>query len=179
MRPNLLYLTVLALLAGSLSGAGSQEPTPPEASDLVDTYFERLNGLDETEASIEAFIALYEESGQHIAGPRADQLGTVTFDGHRNLRKMARDIAERFSEIAFRVETVTASERTTRLFHVAEGPWGGYAVAVEYVAAVTRKSDGVRLFHPGAAFFQIREGKMRRVRLYMASGEQAEVEPLN
>lgn len=176
---NLLVLAAVSVLLGSISVAISQESAAPEASDLVETYFERLNALDETEATVEAFVALYEKDAQHITGPESHQLGAVTFDGHRNLRKMARDIGSRFSNIAFRVETVTAHEQTARLFHEAEGPWGGSAVAVEVVAAVTRKSDGIRLFHPAAFFFQLRDGKIRRVRVYAALGEQAEVEPLN
>lgn len=176
---GLITLTTLLCSVSGFSAATSQETPPPTAQEIVESFFERLNALDGSDASVAAFVALYQEDAQHITGPESHQLGTVTFDGHRNLRKMARDIGTRYSDVGFRIETITAREQTVRLFHQTEGPWGGSAVAVEYVAAVTRASDGRRLFHPGAAFFQIRDGKIRRVRIYMSPGEQAEVEPLD
>jgi len=48
-------------------------------------------------------------------------------------------------------------------------------VAVQYSAAYTTHQDKRRWMYPGAAFFQIQNGKIRGVRLYMARDELMEV----
>jgi hypothetical protein len=60
---------------------------------------------------------------------------------------------------------------------MAEGPWGGPSVSIEYVSAYTQKKDKKRYMAPGAAFIQIQNGKIRRVRLYAPREEIAEIYP--
>ncbi len=146
---------------------------------LVSDWFEAMNALDGSDASIEALVALYREDAFHITAPESHQLGTVTFQGHDHIRVMAQRWSETYAEPRFRVEVVTARETSTALFHRADGPWGGAAVAVAFSAAFNRRADGARLMVPGAAFFQIEGEKIRQLRLYFASSEMAEVEPLN
>jgi ketosteroid isomerase-like protein len=50
-------------------------------------------------------------------------------------------------------------------------------VGVQFAAAYTEKATGKRYVTPGAAFFQVERGKIRRARIYLASDERAEVEP--
>lgn len=149
---------------------------PSEEDAVVRAWFDRMNALDESDESIDALVELYAADALHITGPESHELGTVTFAGHENIRTMARDFAARYQDFRFRIQVVTAREESVTLFHRAEGPWGGAAIAVEYVAAFTRREDEQRLMFPGAAFFQLENGKIRRLRLYHATGEVAPVE---
>ena len=149
---------------------------PAGENEVVSMWFERMNALDGSEASIDALVELYDSDALHITGPESHQLGTVTFAGHENIRKMARDFAATYESPRFRVEVVTAREQSMSLFHHADGPWGGTSVAVEYVGAYSRRDDGTRVMVPGAAFFQLADGKIRRARFYVATGEIAPVE---
>ena len=51
------------------------------------------------------------------------------------------------------------TEESRQLFHLAEGPWGGTSVGVQYVGVYTLRENSKRFMYPGAAFFQIREGE--------------------
>lgn len=150
---------------------------PQDAQQVVATWFARWNALDGTPAATEALVQMYEPDALHSTGPASHQMGTVTYQGHDGIRKMAMNFVAASEKPAFRIEAVTAMEKTAQLFNTVPGPWGGPSVAVEYAAAYTSRQDGKRYYYPGAAFFQIRDGKIRRLRLYMASGELAEVEP--
>ncbi len=52
----------------------------------------------------------------------------------------------------------------------------GPAMAVQFVAAYTDATTGTRYVVPGAAFFQMSGGTIRRLRLYVGDSERAEVE---
>ena len=168
MRKLSLSLALLAAVSWMQFPAGEDE--------VVSAWFERMNALDGSEESLDALVALYQPDALHITGPESHQLGTVTFAGHDNIRKMARDFAATYESPRFRIEVVTAREQSMSLFHRADGPWGGAGVAVEYVTAYTRREDGARVMVPGAAFFQLVDGKIRRARFYVATGEIAPVE---
>lgn len=159
--------------------AASQTAEPGASGErLVEDWFDAVNALDGSPESIERLLAFYHPDAQQIQGPTGDhQRGTVTFDGASALEKMARDLGDRYENIQYRIEVVTANEISRRLFHRAEGPWGGESVAVQFWASYTRRSDGRRFAHPGAAFFQLESGKVARLRLYAANGERSEVEP--
>jgi hypothetical protein len=49
-------------------------------------------------------------------------------------------------------------------------------VAVQFAAVYTLKATDTRYVVPGAVFFQVSEGKIRRARIYLAADERAEVE---
>jgi hypothetical protein len=173
------FLSCLLLLAsGALFAAPIQKATagPPGDEQIVRAWFDRLNALDGTPAAEQAFVELYEPDALHTTGPASHQLGTVTYRGHDGIRKMVAGFLAAFDKPAYRIEAVTANETTNQLFNVAKGPWGGASVAVEYSGVHTSRKDGVRWVYPGAAFFQLRGGKIHRLRLYMATGELAEVE---
>jgi ketosteroid isomerase-like protein len=90
---------------------------------------------------------------------------------------LAERIAATEDRRAYRLETETARETTAQLFHVTAGPWGGPAVAVQIVAVYTDHASQKRYATPGAAFFQLSDGKIRRARVYLGDGERAEIEP--
>ena len=139
-------------------------------------WFERWNALTDAPETHEALAALYAPDGLHLTGPDADQRGTATFRGPDGVRALAGRIAATTEKRTWRIDTDTAREATAQLLHVTTGPWGGPAVAVQFVAVHTDRATQKRYATPGAAFFQIDGGKFRRVRIYLGEGERAEVE---
>jgi ketosteroid isomerase-like protein len=169
---------MLLVSPAAIFAAPSQDSAkPPEARQLVEAWFTRWNALDGTPATTQALVDLYASDALHSTAPASHQLGTVTFRGHDGIRKMVEAFVAAFEKPKYRLEAVTAKEQTAHLFNTVEGPWGGASVAVEFSAVYTAREDGKRYVWPGAAFFQLENGKIRRLRLYMASGEQTEVEP--
>ena len=124
----------------------------------------------------EALASLYAADGLHLTGPSPDQRGTATFRGPDGVRALAARLGTTEQRRTWRIDTDTAREATAQLIHVTTGPWGGPAVAVQLVAVYTDRATQKRYAIPGAAFFQIADGKFRRVRIYLGEGERAEVE---
>lgn len=175
MRAALLLCSALAMA----TPAGAQTPAAPapaSSAALVRQWIERVNALSEQPATVDAFVALFAPDALVTAGPTADQRGTATYRGASGLRTFATRLAARERDRAYRLETETARESTASLMHATSGPWGGPAVAVQFVAAYTDASTGTRYVVPGAAFFQMSGGTIRRLRLYVADSERAEVE---
>ena len=171
-------LPVLVMLALASQSAPAAPPAAAAANEaLVRTWFDRWNQLDGSQASVDAWIALYESDALHTAGPASHQKGTVTFKGHEGLKALAAMTVATTERPAYRLEIETAHEQSAVLFHTAAGPWGGPSVGVQFAAVSTDKATGKRDGTPGAAFFQVEAGKIRRLRLYLAADERAEVEP--
>ena len=176
--PRIFYFALsLAPLFLLKSNISDQDNASGEQ--IVQLWFERMNALDSSRDSENSLIELYSANGQHITSPTENQLGATTFDGPDHIRQMIQRFVSQYSNPQFRIDVATAREQSKTMFHTTEGPWGGQSIAVAYTASVTRRSDGVRLMVPGAAFFRLAENKIYRSRLYIASGEQAEVELLN
>src|SRR5262245_555656 len=174
-------MSVLAVLV-VLTMVGQAAPAPAavsaaEAEALVRAWFDKWNQLDGSQASLDAWIASSEPDALHTAGPASHQKGTVTFRGHEGLSALAAMTVATTERPAYRLEIETAREQSAVLFHTAAGPWGGPSVGVQFAAVYTEKATFTRYVTPGAAFFQIAGGKIRRARIYLASGERAEVEP--
>jgi ketosteroid isomerase-like protein len=172
-----VVLLSLIPVVGLLSDRDQANESASGVTPLVQTWFERWNALDGSIERTNAFLELYHLDAVHLTGPASHQQGTVTFRGHDAIRKMAEDFSEANEKVIFRIDTSTSNERSDQLFHVASGPWDGPSAAVEYIATYTRKKDNQRFYGPGGAFFQIQDGKIRRARFYMSTGELAEVEP--
>lgn len=173
MRAVLLLCSALAIAAP----VSAQTPAAsPAAAALVRQWIERVNALSDQPATLDAFVALFAPDALVTTGPTADQRGTVTYRGASGLRTFASRLAAREHERSYRLETETARESTASLLHETGGPWGGPAVAVQIVAAYTDATSGTRYVVPGAAFFQMSGGTIRRLRLYLGEGERAEVE---
>jgi hypothetical protein len=172
-----LVFVMLALAAQSAPATPPVAATAAGTEALVRAWFDQWNQLDGSQASVDAWIALYEPDALHIAGPASHQKGTVTFKGHEGLRALAAMTVATTERPAYRLDIETAREQTAVLFHTAAGPWGGPSVGVQFAAVYTEKASGKRYVTPGAAFFQVEGGKIRRARIYLASDERAEVEP--
>jgi ketosteroid isomerase-like protein len=158
---------------------GQAPPAAPAkgaaAESVVRQWFERWNALDGSEAATSRLLELYLPGAYQQIGPNEKQLGEVRFEGQAALRKMIDDFARTHTEISFRIQAVVANETTVEMIHIAQAPWGGVSAAVEYAAAYTTRKDKRRWMYPGAAFFQIQDGKIRGLRLYMARDELMEV----
>jgi ketosteroid isomerase-like protein len=174
-RP-IIVIPVLALLFSSgLFAQAIADNDQLSPQDVVRQWFERWNKLDGSNEATNKLLELYRPDAFHQIGPNEKQVGEVRFEGSEKIRKMIDDFAKANKDISFRVQAVTANEKAVELIHVAQGPWGGSAVALQYAAAYTTRKDNRRWMYPGAAFFQIQEGKIRGVRFYMARDEMMEV----
>lgn len=169
-------LAFAAVLAGRPAHAQTAAAAPP-AKDLVAQWVDAINALSDAPDTLDRFVALYTDDALHITGPSADQRGTATYRGPRGLRAWASRVAVQETKRSYRLETETAQETTASLLHETKGPWGGPAIAAQIVAAYTDAATGKRYAVPGAVFFQIANGKIRRTRLFFGDGERAEVEP--
>lgn len=182
-RPFLLIVLLLAsgipLEGQAPRAAPSATATPPtDDEQIVRTWVSRWNALGGGSASaIDDLLALYAPDALHITGPSPEQRGTATYRGHDGIRVLASRIAATQERLTYRIETETANEQTAELLHVAPGPWKGASIAIQLVAVYSDRHGGRRWVVPAAGFFQLAGGKIRRVRIYYADGEKAEVEP--
>lgn len=175
--PRLVMLALVALLGAALA---AQSPPANENRDeqTVRAWVQRWNALgSDNPKAIDELLALYAPDALHVTGPLPHQRGTATYRGHDGIRVLAAKIAASQQGMTYRIETETANEETAELLHVAAGPWKGPSIAIQLVAAYTDQEGGKRWVIPGAAFFQMAEGRIRRARIYYAEGEKAEVEP--
>jgi hypothetical protein len=170
----ILRSVLLCGICLSVPGTGWAQAGDAEA--LVKLWFERWNAISEAPETHAALASLYATDGLHLTGPSPDQRGTATFRGPEGVRALAARVAATEQRRTWRIDSETAREATTQLIHVTAGPWGGAAVAVQIVAVATDTATQKRYATPGAAFFQIADGKFRRVRIYLGEGERAEVE---
>ena len=180
MRVPMLCLIVCGIVVPP-TAAQSAAPSPasaagPASDAVVRLWIDRWNALSEGPATLDAFVALYAPDALHIAGPTADQRGTATYRGHAGIRTMAARVVADQDRRTYRLESETARETTASLFHQTSGPWGGPAVAVQIIAVYTERATGKRYATPGAVFFQLAGGTIRRARVYLGDGERAEVE---
>lgn len=169
---------VVLLLVTPVGVRTDQAPAnaAPSADQIVRQWFDRWNAIGTDPAAIDALVAMYEPTALHITGPSPDQRGTATFRGHDGLRVLLNRVAASEERLAYRIESETAREQTAQLFHTTGGPWGGPAVAVQFVAVFTDRTTQKRYALPGAAFFQFMGDKIHRVRVYYADGEKGEIE---
>lgn len=171
--PALAFAVVLAARPAVAQTAAAVPP----ARALVAQWVEAINALSDAPETLDRFVALYADDALHITGPSTDQRGTATYRGPRGLRAWASRVAAQETKRSYRLETETAQETTASLLHETNGPWGGPAIAAQIVATYTDAATGKRYAVPGAVFFQLANGKIRRTRLFFGDGERAEVEP--
>jgi hypothetical protein len=180
-----ISLAVVLLISGTAAADQPPAPAPtptPATRDrtpaaIVREWIDRLNALSDAPDTLDRFAELYDADALHIAGPTPDQRGTATYRGHPGVRVWAARLALREQRRIYRLETETARETTATVVHEAVGPWGGPAVAVQIVATYTDADSQKRYAAPGAVFFQMAGGKIRRARVLIGDGERAEVEP--
>ncbi len=184
MKKVVLTLLCLCLLAGNHLYAQTDKPkenAKPNAADLVDEWFRRLNALDGTEESVNRFVELYQPDAFQQVGPGEKQFGPVFFQDQRQIRKWAEDFAKGHAPIPeavyFQVRLQTVNEKTTQLVYSVETPWGDLGASAEFTGRYVDPRNNKGFMVNGAAFFQWREGKIARLRLYMPREEIMEVTP--
>jgi hypothetical protein len=165
-----LFLSSSFLILGQESERGSSRP-----EDVLREWFERWNALDGSEETTNHLLELYLPNAIHQVPPSEHQIGAVVLEGQAAIQGMIEEFAEVHTDLAFRIEWATANEESRQLFHSAEGPWGGTSVGVQYVGVYTLRENSKRFMYPGAAFFQIREGRIRNARFYMVKDELTEI----
>ena len=157
--------------------ASDQSAVKPET--VVQQWFERWNALDGTEDKTKSFLDLYEANAIHQVGPSARQIGPVFLEAPEGIRKMAEEFAKANTDILFKIERVGIhfGASADRIYVMPEGPRGewGAGVAVPFVGAYTVRETKKRFMYPGAAFFEIRNGKIHSDRFYTARDELVEV----
>jgi hypothetical protein len=171
------FLMSLTPLQDSKSGdaRSSDKVGTQKAEQVVRDWLERWNALDGSDKATARVLELYQTDATHQTSPSEKQMGAVVYEGQDQIRKMIQDFAAANTEIAFHFQAATAKEKSSDMLHFADGPWGGVSVAFQYIGAYTMKKDKTRWMCPGAAFFQIQDGKIRSVRLYMARDETMRV----
>lgn len=176
MKSGVPFIITVAWVASSwFFGQSPAEKRQPKADEIVRLWFDRWNALDGSEQATNRLLELYLPGAFHQTGPTQKQMGQVWFEGRPAIRKMIDDFAKAHTEISLRIQAVSANEKSAEIVHLGQGPWGGVSASVEYAAAYTTRKDNRRWMYPGAAFFQIQDGKIRGVRLYMARDEMMEV----
>jgi len=168
-------IAVASLMSSLLSGQNPANTPQLKPDQIIHRWFELWNALDGSAEATNRLLELYLPDAFHQIGPTEKQIGPVRFVGHAAIRKMIDNFAKANTEISFRIDPVSANEKNAQIFHIGEGPWGGPSVALQYAAAYTTRKDKRRWMYPGAAFFQIQNGKIRGVRFYMARDELMEV----
>lgn len=152
-----------------------QQAEKPEA--VVQEWFKRWNALDGSQEKTNTFLDLYQPNAIHQVGPSQRQIGPVFFEGREGIRKMVEDFAKVNTEIVFRIEKAGTTEKFAERIYIMQGPWGGPGVAVQFVGVYTVRETKKRFTYPGAAFFEILNGKIRYARFYAARDELAEISP--
>ncbi len=170
-------IAALPILLGALLPGTAAAHEESEEALVAARWFRLVEGLDGSEASREAFLALYAEDALHIQGPSGPhQRGSAAYWGREKVGLLVDRLLAEWTDHSIRPEVATAAEVSETVWAEAPGPWGGPLVAVQFTITGTRVADETRWQVPGAAFFRIRGGELVRVRIYLGLGEAAEVE---
>jgi len=184
MKRNLLTLLAVFCFCGftTYSQYEKQAEKPAEKPDaLVHEWFKRLNALNGKDDTINAFMDLYQPNALQQVGPSEKQFGQVFYQNRRQLEKWARDLVQSHAPIPevnyFSIRVQTVDEKTSEVLYTTQTPWGDSGVSVEFTGRYMNPDNkkGYVLF--GAAFFQFRNGKISRLRLYMPREEIMEILP--
>jgi len=193
MKKVILMASILigqCLCAAAQIPDTSNQPTPANkdvanAEALVREWFNRLNALSSWFISVEGkeefaepvnkMVELYRPDVLQFVPPNEEQIGTVTFSGLNGVRQWAEQFARTYVELGFRIDPQSSGEKNATFFYTFAPPWNGAGVAVQFTALYTVRETRRRFFAPGAAFFEFQDGKIRRLRFFVAKDEASEV----
>jgi hypothetical protein len=169
--------------AAELEKLKAEQERIQKAKDLVREWFKRWNALDETPESINRFLELYRPDALHLTGPQDELIGSAYYQGQDMIRKLAEHAGKTYCRQAFYIKTRTSlsqvgedgGAKTADLITAAPTPLGGISVVVELGASYDYRETKKRFMAPGAAFFDIQDGKITRLRMYYSKGEHFEV----
>src|SRR5205823_2049379 len=142
-----------------------QEKKRKQSVELVKEWFRRWNALDGKAESINSLLELYRPDAVQEVGPNDRQgNGAIVYEGQKLIRKLAENFSKQWSAIHYLVAYRTVKETAIELIQTGETPWGATQVAVEFTGGQTDSNKNKRFMLRGAAFFELREGKISRVR---------------
>jgi hypothetical protein len=158
------------------------EIKPDNLQGLAEEFFGRLNALDDwfismdgkedNKAVVDRFMELFNPDAYLQVGPSKNQLGGVTYHGLEGIRKWADQFSLTYLDLNYRINFKTRQEKTAKPVYAFPMPWGDQGVAVEITAVYTNRSDRIRFWMPGAAFFTFdKDGKILELRLYQLHDE--------
>src|SRR5262245_14940058 len=158
---------------------GDKNVQKPE--EAVQEWFKRINALNGTEESVNRLLEMYQADALQQTGPSEKQLGQVIYQNRRQIQKWIVDFSKTHVAIPdvafFSIRVQTINEKTAELLSTGQTPWGDSIASAEFTARYMdpESKKGYMLF--GAAFFQFRDGKISRLRLYMPREEIMQIEP--
>lgn len=161
----------------------AEQETIQKAKDFVREWFKRWNALNGSEESINKFVELYRPDALHETGPQDERIGTAFYEGAGMLRKLAENVGQTYCRQAYYIKMRTSrnqvgdggASKTVELMTAAPAPLGGISVVVEFGASYDYRETKKRFMAPGAAFFDVQDGKITRLRMYYSKGEHFEV----
>ncbi len=147
-----------------------------KAEDFVHEWFRRWSALDGKDETINALMELYNPDAVLEMGPNDRQLGgAVTYEGDKLIRRMAQDFSKTWSTIAYRPAMRTIDEKTAELIQVSQAPWGATQIGVEFTGGQANTDTKKRYMLRGAAFFELENGKLSYMRIYIPKDEMLEI----
>ncbi len=147
-----------------------------QALDTVHEWFRRWNALDGKVDSVNKLLELYRPDAVQEVGPTERQSGgAIQYEGQRLIRRYAENFSKQWSAIHYLIANRTVKEKTMELIQTGETPWGAMQVAVEFTGGQTNSPTKKRFMLRGAAFFEFRDGKISRVRVYVPREEMMEI----
>jgi ketosteroid isomerase-like protein len=171
-----IVLAIIVIISGFVAQSQTTSPPPQtKADDVVRLWFERWNALDGSDAATDKLLELYRPDAFHQTSPNDKQLGQVRFEGRTSIRQMIDEFAKTNKDITFRIDSATGNEKSVQVISVAELPWNASSASVQFIGAYTTRKDNRRWMTPGAAFFQIQNGKITGARFYIPRAETMEV----
>ena len=170
-------------LKGEQGKLKAEQEKIQKARDLVREWFKRWNALDGSEGTIDKLVELYRPDALHLTGPQDELIGSAFYQGQDMIRKLAEHAGKTYCRQAFYIKTRTSinqagddgGAKTVDLITAAPAPLGGISVVVELGASYDYRETKKRFMAPGAAFFDIQDGKITRLRMYYSKGEHFEV----
>lgn len=185
MKRLILFAAFLLWNSSSMfpQSPNTEQENIQKATDVVREWFRRWNALDGSVESIDRFVELYHPNALHVTGPQDERIGAAFYEGHSMLRKLAENAGKTYCRQAFYIKMRTSANqvgegggsKTAELMTAAPGPLGGTSVVVELGASYDYRETKKRFMVPGAAFFDVLDGKITRLRMYYSRGEYFEV----
>ncbi len=164
-----------------LSQYEKQPGSVQKSEELVQEWFKRLNELDGSEEALTLFVDLYEPDALQQVGPVGRQFGPVFYQDRRQIQMWGREFARTHKPIPdityFGVRLQTVNEKTAQLVYTVQAPWDDTGAAVEFTGRYLDPESNKGFMVSGAAFFQFRNGRIWRARLYMPREEIMEITP--
>jgi len=160
----------------ALQALKDQEKKTTQAVELTREWLRRWNALDGKPASVDSLLELYRPDAIQEVGPNERQgNGAVVYEGQRLIRRWAENVNKQWSAIHYLIAYRTVKESTIELIQTGQTPWGATQVAVELTGGQTDTQKNKRFMLRGAAFFEMRDGKISRVRIYTPKDEMLEI----